>query len=211
MKHFITLFVVINLFTFCKAQKNPDSNRANRIVGGPCEGCEAIYEFGKSVLSPVDTLPGFHSTEPKLKVTGTIFQNDGKTPAKDVILYIYHTNQNGIYPKRGNESGWAARHGYLRGWVKTTDDGVYTFYTTKPGSYPSGSEPAHIHAIVKEPGVNEYYLDDYLFDNDPLLTQKVKDSRRQRGGSGIIKLVEEDDEFVVKRDIILGLNIPGYD
>lgn len=208
MKHFITLFVVINLFTCCHAQ---DNSETIRIVGGPCEGCEAIYEFGERVLSPVDTLPGFYSTEPKLKVTGTIFQNDGKTPAKDVILYIYHTNQNGIYPKRGDESGWAVRHGYLRGWIKTTDDGVYTFYTTQPGSYPSGSEPAHIHAIVKEPGVSEYYLDDYLFDNDPLLTQKVRDSRRQRGGSGILKLVEEDDEFVVKRDIILGLNIPGYD
>ncbi len=208
MKHFITLFVVINLITCCRAQDNSETIRK---VGGPCEGCEAIYEYEDKVLLPVDTLPGYHTDENKLKITGTIFQNDGKTPAKDVILYIYHTNQSGIYPKRGNESGWAARHGYLRGWIKTTDDGIYTFYTTKPGSYPNSSEPAHIHAIVKESGVSEYYLDDYLFDNDPHLTQKVRDSRRQRGGSGIIKLVEEDDEFVVKRDIILGLNIPDYD
>lgn len=208
MKHFITLFVVINLFTCCQAQ---DNSETIRIVGGPCEGCEAIYEYEDKVLLPVDTLPGYYTDENKLKITGTIFQNDGKTPAKDVILYIYHTNQSGIYPKRGNESGWAARHGYLRGWIKTTDDGVYTFYTTKPGSYPNSSEPAHIHAIVKEPGISEYYLDDYLFDNDPHLTQKVRDSRRQRGGSGVLKLVEEDDEFVVKRDIILGLNIPDYE
>lgn len=207
MIHFLTLFVVINLFTCCQAQ---DNSETTRIVGGPCEGCEAIYEFGNRVLSPVDTLPGFHSTEPKLKVTGTIFQNDGKTPAKDVILYIYHTNQNGVYPKKGNETGWAARHGYLRGWIKTTDDGVYTFYTTKPGSYPNSSEPAHIHAIVKEQGVNEYYIDDFLFNDDPFVTQKIRDSRRQRGGSGIISLIKDEDIFAIKRNIILGLNVPGY-
>lgn len=211
MKNSIAFFLIINFFTFCQAQDNPDSRPAERIVGGPCEGCEAIYEFGERVLSPVDTLPGFHSTEPKLKVTGTVFQNDGETPAKDVILYIYHTNQNGVYPKKDNETGWAARHGYLRGWIKTTDDGDYTFYTTRPGSYPNGSEPAHIHAIVKEPGVSEYYLDDFLFNDDPLVTQNVRDSRRQRGGSGITSLINEGDVFVIKRDIILGLNIPGYE
>ena len=67
-----------------------------KAVGGPWEGCEAIYEYGNKKLLPSDTLPDFESGGEKLKITGTIYQADGKTPAADVILYIYHTNADGI-------------------------------------------------------------------------------------------------------------------
>jgi protocatechuate 3,4-dioxygenase, beta subunit len=120
------------------------SGQSPKIVGGGCEGCEAIFEYGKKTLSPIDTLPGFDSTEPKLKLTGTVFHRDGKTPAQGVILYIYHTDRTGIYPKKGNETGWARRHGYLRGWIKTDQSGWYTFYTFRPGAYPGRTEPEHI-------------------------------------------------------------------
>ena len=76
-------------------------------VGGSCEGCEAIFEYGSKVLAAVDTLPDFNETGPKIKVTGTVYRNDGKTPARDVIIYVYHTNQQGIYAAKGGETGWA--------------------------------------------------------------------------------------------------------
>ncbi|ULT27226.1 hypothetical protein KUH03_10990 [Sphingobacterium sp. E70] len=44
-------------------------------------------------MTPVDTLPGFQHHEPKLKVTGTVLKRDGKTPAQNVMVYIYHTNR----------------------------------------------------------------------------------------------------------------------
>jgi protocatechuate 3,4-dioxygenase, beta subunit len=69
-------------------------------VGGGCEGCEAVFEYGSKKLTRVDTLPDFKGPGPKLEISGTIYQTDGKTPAKDVILYIYHTDQKGVYPQR---------------------------------------------------------------------------------------------------------------
>jgi protocatechuate 3,4-dioxygenase, beta subunit len=183
----------------------------DRIVGSGCEGCEAIFEYGNRTLNAVDTLPDFNQPGPKMKVTGTIFKHDGKTPAGNVVLYIYHTDQSGIYPTRGNETGWAKRHGYIRGWIKTGADGQYTFYTLRPGAYPGRQNPEHIHPTIKEPGVKEYWIDEYLFDDDPILTAKERASQEGRGGKGIIKPVKDKNGMqVVTRDIILGLNVPNY-
>lgn len=176
------------------------------LVGGPCEGCEAIYEYGDRILSPTDTMPDFDNTEQKLKVTGTIYQNDGETPAEGVIFYIYHTNEKGVYPTRGDETGWARRHGYIRGWIKTNSDGKYTFYTRMPGSY--SRNPAHIHPTILEPNGKYYYIDEYLFKGDPNLQNNHNSGR---GGSGIVELKKEGDLLVADRDIILGLNVPGYE
>lgn len=203
-------FFLLLLVLACEAQEKQNTQDKARLVGGPCEGCEAIYEWGDKNLSPVDTLPDFREEGPKLKITGTIYQKDGKTPAKDIILYIYHTDQKGVYPTKGNDTGWAKRHGYLRGWIKTGTDGKYAFYTLKPATYPDRSEPAHIHATVKEPSLNEYYLEDYLFEGDPLL-KNVKPNEYPRGGAGIVSLKKEETILVAKRDIILGLNIPDYE
>jgi len=181
------------------------------LVGGPCEGCEAIFEYGEKKLTPIDIMPDFKNPGPKIKVTGTIYNKDGLTPAADVILYVYHTNQQGIYETRGGETGWARRHGYIRGWIKTDHTGTYTLYSLKPGSYPGRSEPAHIHATILEPNGCYYYIDSYHFENDPLLTQREREKQPKRGGSGIVKLEQQDDVLVAKRDIILGKNIPGYD
>jgi len=180
-------------------------------VGGGCEGCEAIFEYGSKKLLWIDTLPDFKEPGPKLEISGTIFQVDGKTPAKNVILYIYHTDQKGVYPQKGNETGWAKRHGYLRGWIKTNADGKYKFYTLRPASYPNTRAPQHIHPVIKEPTKNEYYIDEYLFMDDPFLDGKEKAIQQKRGGSGVITLKKEKSGvWIGKRDIILGLNIPNY-
>ncbi len=185
--------------------------RQEKAVGGPCEGCEAVFEYGNKRLSPVDTLPDFGEPGPKLKVTGTIYHRDGTTPASGVILYIYHTDQTGVYPTRGNETGWARRHGYIRGWIKTGQDGQYTFYTLRPGAYPGRENPEHIHPVIKEPGYQPYWIDEYLFDDDPILTDRDRRDQQRRGGKGIIKPAHTGDCLqVVRRDIVLGLNVPGY-
>lgn len=205
------LYLMLITVISCQAQDRQETQQPARHVGGPCEGCEALHEYGDKQLTPTDTLPGFHpDAKNKLKLTGTVYLKDGKTPASDVILYIYHTDETGIYPTKGDEKGWARRHGYLRGWIRTGADGRYTFYTTRPGSYPSRTEPAHIHVTVKEPDKNEYYLDDFLFEGDPLLTQQVRASRQNRGGNGIITLSRANNLLVAERDIILGQNIPDY-
>ena len=203
------ILVIISLSMLSISCQSQDS-RSKPLVGGPCEGCEAIYEYGEQKLFPVDTLPDFFQNEPKLKVSGVVFQKDGKTPAKDVILYIYHTDKAGIYPKKGGEKGWARRHGYLRGWIKTGADGKYSFYTFRPAAYPNRTIPQHIHITVKEPDKNEYYIDQFLFDDDPFVTTQERNRARNRGGSGIMKTSVENGMLTIRRDIVLGLNIPNY-
>lgn len=198
---------LIITFTLALAFSNVYAQR----VGGSCEGCEALFEYGSKKLASIDTLPDYKDPGPKLEISGIIYQADGKTPAKDVILYIYHTDQKGIYPQKGNETGWAKRHGYLRGWIKTNADGKYKFYTLRPASYPNSRAPQHIHPVIKELTRNEYYIDEYLFTDDPFLDENEKANQQKRGGSGIITLTKKQDgSWVGNRDIILGLNIPNY-
>jgi protocatechuate 3,4-dioxygenase, beta subunit len=182
-------------------------------AGGPCEGCEAIYEnpVPFSELPFIDTLPGYYSPGQKILIKGTVLKSDGKNPAAGVILYLYHTNAAGIYPTTGTEKGWGRRHGFLRGWLKTNAKGEYAFFTIRPGAYPASNNPEHIHITIKEPGRNEYWLDDFNFDDDPLLTNATRKKFSNRGGSGIIKISRVNGIMTGYRNIILGKNIPGYE
>jgi protocatechuate 3,4-dioxygenase beta subunit len=181
-------------------------------VGGRCEGCEAIYEspIAFEKLDATVTLPDFNEPGPKIEVSGIIYKADGKTPAAGVVLYVYHTDQQGKYSSKGNEKGWAKRHGYIRGWMRTGSDGQYKFYTLVPASYPNSSNPKHIHPVIKEPGKSEYWIDEFVFDDDPLLPGKERIKPDPVGGNGVLKTVAKDGILRATRDIILGLNVEDY-
>ncbi len=139
-----------------------------------------------------------------LVISGSVFRGDGRTPASGVVLYVYHTDRGGVYPRRGDETGNGRRHGYLRGWMRTDARGRYKFTTIRPGAYPGGDDPAHIHATVLEPGREESYIDDYNFEGDPLLTSAYRARLRERGGPGIISLTRQaDGTWSGTRDIVL--------
>ena len=212
MKQIIFIqFIVLISFTGC-SQSTSQKNKSTQRVGGMCEGCQAIYEnpvpFEK--LLHVATLPDFNESGPKIEISGVVYHRDGKTPAKDVILYVYHTDQTGRYPTKGDETGWGKRHGYLRGWMKTNEKGEYKFQTLKPAAYPGRRDPAHIHITIKEPNRNEYYIDDYHFDDDPLLTTEYRMRQRNIGSNGIMQLKNENAIWKARRDIVLGLNVQDY-
>ena len=217
MKISIIIPVILILFSFttCSqnaAQKKNKPNKSTQLVGGGCEGCEAIYEspilFEK--LDETDTLPDFNDPGPKIEISGIIYQIDGKTPAAGVVLYVYHTDQKGIYATKGNETGWAKRHGYIRGWIKTNTQGQYKFYTLVPVSYPNSTNPKHIHPVIKEPGKNEYWIDEFVFDDDPLLSERERKRMKLVGGNGILKTYMKDGMLRATRNIILGLNVADY-
>jgi len=217
MKHMFSntlLFVLIFISCSNKASeiKNTVTAIDSTIVGGSCEGCEAIYESPVAFeqLRWTDTLPDYSDAGTKLLITGTVYKPDGKTPAPNVVLYIYHTDQTGHYATKLNETGWGKRHGYIRGWIRTNEQGQYRFYTLKPVAYPNDNIPAHIHATLKEPGFNAYWIDEYLFDDDTLLTNAERKKCENRGGNGIILLKNKNNIMIAERDIILGANIPGY-
>ncbi len=208
MKYILSTIFILSFFSGCS-----QNNARNDIhVGGRSEGCEAIYEspvpFDR--LKSVDTLPDFFEQGPKIEISGTIYHRDGKTPAKDIIMYLYHTDQAGLYSKKGNEKGWGLRHGNIRGWIKTDEKGQYKFYTLIPASYPNSTIVKHIHPTIKEPGFTEYWIDDFVFDDDPFLTEKEKAKPKPVAGNGVLKPQFKDGMLRASRDIILGLNVQDY-
>ena len=210
MKKHLGLILLTFIVISCKGQSKSNTERN---VGGPCEDCEAVLDF--NLLNPepkaTDTLPGFENNDPKIKITGTVYKKDGKTPAENVILYIYHTDRNGIYQSSEKPISWEKTHGQYREWLKTGKDGKFTFYTFRPAAYPELQEPEHIHIYVKEPNTIPYYIDSYFFISDPKLTTEKKESLKNRGGSGIIKLKMENGIWTANRNLILGFNIPDYE
>ena len=207
----LTILLLLILSAGCSQNPSPAAIIQNK-VGGRCEGCEAVFESPVAFtgLTWQDTLPDYNSDHIKLHLTGTVYKSDGTTPAPGVVLYIYHTDGTGVYPKKDDAKGWAVRHGYLRGWIKTDAQGRYAFYTTKPASYPQSTEPAHIHLITKEPDKNEYYMDDFVFSDDPHLSPDHKQRLQQKGGSGILNLAKQNGVLTASRNIILGKNIEDY-
>jgi protocatechuate 3,4-dioxygenase, beta subunit len=58
--------------------------------------------------------------------------------------------------------------------------------------------------------MNEYYIDDIEFEDDPLLTPAERARRPKRGGAGITSLTKNaDGSWSGQRNIVLGMNIPG--
>ncbi len=215
MKYLYFLLATCAISLCSCSQNNTKANTnnkpsANEIkAGGRCEDCEAIYNSPVAFeqLNETDTLPDFNETGKKIEISGTIYQRDGKTPAQNIVLYIYHTDQQGLYSKKGKEKG---KHGYIRGWVKTNATGFYRFYTLIPASYPNSNNPKHIHPIIKEPGISEYWIDEFVFDDDPLLPDKERNRTQPVGGSGVLKTTMKDGMLRAIRNITLGLNVSDY-
>jgi protocatechuate 3,4-dioxygenase beta subunit len=205
MRHFlITLSFLALLNNIALAQ--------GKQIGGPCQDCEALMDYRLFSIQPLasDTLPGFLENVPQIKISGKVFKTDGNTPASNVILYIYHVDRNGIYQPSDNPIGWEKLHGQYRGWLKTNNNGEYSFFTFRPAHYPEVQEPEHIHIYVKEPNTTPYYLDSILFESDPTLTAEIKKAQKNRGGSGVVRLEMKNGIWTANRNIILGLNIPDY-
>lgn len=210
---FLVASLTITISGCTQTNSKEKNNSASQIkIGGGCEGCEAIYEQAPAFdkLNWTDTLPDYFEPGPKLVISGIVYKADGITPAPNVILYVYHTDQTGRYTSKIGQTGWAKRHGYIRGWMKTNEKGEYKFYTLVPGHYPGTNSPAHIHPIIKEADKNEYWIDEYLFDDDKFLTSSERKKSENRAGNGILTLEEKDGILYGERNIYLGRNIPGY-
>jgi protocatechuate 3,4-dioxygenase beta subunit len=177
------------------------------VIGGPCEGCENVFVGipDTEEIGPRERIAPKGEKGEALVIEGTVRDEEGQ-PVAGIIVYAYHTNAKGVYPRSDT------RHGGLRGWARTDGEGHYRFDTIRPGGYPGGSTPQHVHMHVIEPGRCTYYIDDIVFDDDPLLTAgRRRGYVRGRGGSGLGH-PERDEEGVwhVRRDITLGRNIPDY-
>jgi protocatechuate 3,4-dioxygenase beta subunit len=213
------LLIAVGLVGACSSQSRPpqplESTQpahapAGNRVGGPFENPELLYAGMPDQVASIDTSPGWDQDGQRIRISGIIYAPDGKTPAPDILLYYYHTDVTGHYAQRNDLPHGSTRHGYIRGWVKSDQAGRYTICTVRPAPYPGGSDPAHIHLTIKEPDINEYYIDDILFDDDPILTAEKRSALELRGGNGVVTLRPDGMVMAGTRDIVLGRNVPGY-
>lgn len=176
------------------------------VVGLPCDGCELALDGlpgtrAASVRLATKDEPG----EP-LRLSGVVTDTQGR-PQAGIILYAHQTDAAGIYPRTAPPH----RHGRLRAWAQTDASGRYTFETVRPGAYPGGAEPQHIHMHVIEPGCALYYIDDVRFVDDPgLVGADRRRSDDARGGSGLVQPAKVGGIWQGRRDIVLGKGVNGY-
>jgi protocatechuate 3,4-dioxygenase, beta subunit len=214
-KYFSSILLITTLWScspkeLINAQPSNTPTIIDKVVGGRCEGCELYdVEMPKNLHWQTTINPADEKGE-ILTIEGYIYQQDGKTPAANVVVYLYHTNNAGYYAPSTTQQG-ARRHGHLRGWIKSRADGYYIFSTIKPAPYPNAAIPAHIHPTIKETGKTSYYIDDYVFENEAFVTADYVKNQELRCGSGIIQLTKDSNGvWHGKRNLILGLNIPNY-
>jgi protocatechuate 3,4-dioxygenase beta subunit len=220
MRRHYQLGLLILLFTAlggCNGQNNNNTKSRTltdkgKPVGGGCDGCEIMFVGMPKNLNSSDTSAGWTELGQKLLVTGTVYKSDGRTPAQNVIIYYWQTDNDGLYSARQGMNEKAMRHGHIRGWIQTDKNGKYSIYTLRPAPYPNDVLPAHIHLSIKEPNVdNEYYPDDINFDDDKLLIPYLKRyPQENRGGSGVVRVLLNGNIQIAEHDIVLGLNIPNY-
>lgn len=175
---------------------------AEPVIGGPCEGCELVFDGQPNALSATARIAPSGTPGDPLRIEGVVRGRDG-TPVSGVIVYAYQTDAGGLYPKA------ATRHGALRGWARSGADGRYRFDTIRPGAYPGRDVPQHVHMHVIEPGRGTYYLEDIVFADDPLLTEaQRRQMQNGRGGAGLCRPARDDaGGWRCVRDIALGEGI----
>lgn len=206
MKNLTTLFSLVCLIssnTIILAQETADASLS---IPYNYKDRSPIYDYSEPQLNNVDTIPDFATKPKKLKISGTIFQPDGITPASDVILYIYQPDETGNYEmKRDN---FRKRYVYHRGWIKTNADGHYTFYTFMPGKYLHTKELKKIHRMIKQPGKPEYELNAFFFNDDPLIPDLTLACRAKAVQSMLRLEHQKDGMYVATKDIVLTENSP---
>tara|TARA_R110002126_G_C10479777_1_gene501801 strand:+ start:3445 stop:4092 length:648 start_codon:yes stop_codon:yes gene_type:complete len=207
LKHIPTICIVAFLLSFnaCSQSTNEQNKNITTSVSNlKNPSWSGTFEAPKNI-SWRTTIPPKNEPGEKLIISGTVYFPDGKTPAKDVIVYVYHTNNKGIYPKKGNESGHGKYHGYLRGWMKTDSNGKYEFETIRPAPYEThDGEPAHIHYTIEHPEYPEYWLTGLWFSDDPRVASYLDKIEREGGLSNIITLTKDDNNILRgSRNIIL--------
>jgi protocatechuate 3,4-dioxygenase beta subunit len=141
------------------------------VNGGPCRTATA-----KAVVA------GPQEPGTRISVSGQVLQPDGKTPAAGVTMYVYHTDNTGRYAPPG------VRGARLQAWLKTDAQGRYEFTTIRPGMYPDGSEPAHIHYQFWGT-VPHQWNEDLVFDEKDQRTAFVKNFRLKAKGDDFDPIV----------------------
>ena len=140
-QHLAIVAISILFSSPARAQNPPAGPVREPIIGGPCEGCEGVFEGLPARLSSVTRIARPGEPGQPMIIDG-IVRNQGGAPVAGVIVYAYHTDAGGIYRPVENAPGASARrHGQLRGWATTDSVGRYRFISDEPKKGGLGGGP----------------------------------------------------------------------
>jgi catechol 1,2-dioxygenase len=135
----------------------------------------------------------------RLRIHGTVFASDCRTPLTGALLDVWHADADGSYHGANEQYR-------LRGQVLTDSRGRYDFETIRPGHYrlDEGWRPAHIHFTVSSPGHGPLTTQLY-FRGDPYLPphDACADECHANDPHRIISLAPDGSRLAGQFDIVL--------
>jgi protocatechuate 3,4-dioxygenase beta subunit len=129
---------------------------------------QSVHEAPASAPSTGRVTPADEPGQP-LNVSGVVVGSDG-APIRGASLYVYQTDREGYYGVKPVSDN---RNPRLKLFLRTDAQGRWAFDTIKPGSYPNGSIPAHIHFEVSAAG-RPPRIFEIVFEGDPFVTDRMR-------------------------------------
>jgi protocatechuate 3,4-dioxygenase beta subunit len=120
-----------------------------------------------------------------LVIRGRVFGPDGKTAAAGAVVFAYHTDGGGLYSPPGSP----AHTWRLRGWAAADADGRFEFQTIRPGPYPAGRIPAHVHFTLFLPAGGRYHAGELQFEDDALVSAAEREAAKREGAFATVQPV----------------------
>jgi protocatechuate 3,4-dioxygenase beta subunit len=114
-------------------------------------------------------------------------------------VVAYNADSSGLYVPANS----ATRIPRIRGVCVTNALGQFAFSTVRPGPYPSGDEPAHIHLVVTAPAHRPRFVT-YWFAGDPLITAAKREKAARDPEIVIVSLARQGaNDWTFTHDIKL--------
>ncbi|MEO8399592.1 MAG: intradiol ring-cleavage dioxygenase [Ignavibacteriaceae bacterium] len=176
------------MYTACGKENISKTEILKDTCDGPDANISCCFINMPDYISEIMKIAGESEEGQRMIIKGQILNEDEKTPYPGILIYAYHTDNNGYYSKKGNEKGIQKWHGYLHGWCRTNEEGRYEIHSIKPNRYPSNNAPAHIHWAIKKTDGEMSYLNDFVFSNDSLVNDEYLSYLRSPGDNGVIDL-----------------------
>lgn len=176
--------------------------------------------FGRDSLGPLDddlTKNGRKNGDPvgeRIVVSGKVVDEVGR-PQPNMLVEVWQANAAGRYIHKIDQHNAPLDPNFFGGGRCVTDDqGVYRFYSVKPGAYPWGNHPNawrpnHIHFSLFGPSIctrlvtQMYFPGDPLLDLDPIFLATPEKARDRLVSEFDLSLTEEEFALGYRFDIVL--------
>jgi protocatechuate 3,4-dioxygenase beta subunit len=149
-------------------------------------------------LKPVLMLAPAREPGERMIVTGRLFDRNTAAPLPRRRIGVYQTDASGNYGQDPRRPRWARLHG----WLVTDSLGRYEIRTIRPGPYPGGGTPEHIHFVI-ETSRGFDGSTELRFEDDPRVPRTEREASRLEGRFATVRPVSRGKDGVlrVERDL----------